>query len=208
MSDVTKFKPVTIPGLEGWCSPQKAGALTHYILSEKANCCVEIGVFGGSSLVPQALALSQLGRGRIYGIDPYSKERVLDYMDHQADIDWWSSIDLKIIKQGLLNKLDKLKLNNYVELIEEESTHAVVSFADNSIDVLHIDGNHSKTQSYRDAIDWTRKVKPGGVIFVDDISWGFGPGKAATTGPAIDYILRACTWIGVIDECLICRKHL
>jgi hypothetical protein len=42
------------------------------IRREKPSVVVEIGVFGGRSLVPQALALRENKQGVVYGIDPYT----------------------------------------------------------------------------------------------------------------------------------------
>ena len=58
--------------LEGWCSEQKASILVELVLKTRPEKIVEIGVFGGKSLVPMACALKENGSGKIYGIDPWS----------------------------------------------------------------------------------------------------------------------------------------
>ena len=57
--------------LEGWCSEDKAGILIDLIVKYKPQVIVEVGVWGGKSLVPMANALRANGSGKIYGIDPW-----------------------------------------------------------------------------------------------------------------------------------------
>lgn len=48
------------------------------------------------------------------------------------------------------------------------SMEAVVKFDDNSLDFVHIDGNHEFDFACEDIINWSRKLKSGGVIAVHD----------------------------------------
>ncbi|MBI2809024.1 MAG: hypothetical protein HYX68_28910 [Planctomycetes bacterium] len=52
---------VAIWPLEGWCTPEKAQMLAALIIDALPALCVEIGVHGGKSLIPQAMALRQTG---------------------------------------------------------------------------------------------------------------------------------------------------
>lgn len=197
-----------LPGLPGWCSPKKAGKLIRFILSEQASCCVELGVFGGSSLIPQALALRALGAGRIIGIDPYSTAEALKTPPKEdPNSRWWAQLDLDKIKRELLDRLDKLGLAEFASVRQQTSDAAAIDFAEGSIDLLHIDGNHSEEQALRDADTWLPKLRPGGILFFDDISWGFDRFERSTTGPAIDLIMQHCSWLGEVNQCLICRKR-
>jgi hypothetical protein len=63
-----------LPFLEGWCSKEKACAFIDLVLQEKPQTCVEIGVFGGKSLLPVAMALKSLGQGIVIGVDPWDKK--------------------------------------------------------------------------------------------------------------------------------------
>ena len=58
-------------------------------------------------------------------------------------------------------------------------------FADESIDFLHIDGNHSEESSVFDVTYWLPKVKKGGVICFDDAWW-------ESTQKAIKLLLQDC----------------
>ena len=44
------------------------------------------------------------------------------------------------------------------------SSDAVKQFSDNSLDFVYIDGNHRLDYVCQDIINWTEKVKPGGII--------------------------------------------
>ena len=50
--------------LEGWCTDNKASILIDLILESKPTIIVEIGVFGGKSLVPMAFALKENNWGK------------------------------------------------------------------------------------------------------------------------------------------------
>jgi hypothetical protein len=65
------------------------------------------------------------------------------------------------------------------------SKESVIFFPDNSIDILHIDGNHSEDPALFDAKNWLPKVRPGGYIWFDDANW-------PTTKKAVDYLLETC----------------
>lgn len=59
--------------------------------------------------------------------------------------------------------LERTKNFNCV-LLRETSMEAVSRFGDNSLDFVFIDGNHSYEFVKEDIREWTKKVKPGGVV--------------------------------------------
>ena len=52
--------------------------------------------------------------------------------------------------------------------IQKRSEVACLDFADGSLDVLYIDGDHSGEAALRDLTNWTIKVRPGGWVGVHD----------------------------------------
>jgi len=78
--------------LEGWCSYQKAAILIDFILKIKPQVILEIGVFGGKSLVPMAIAVKENGSGKVYGIDPWDCGASVEGMD-KPNKEWWGSLD-------------------------------------------------------------------------------------------------------------------
>ena len=53
--------------IPGWCTLEKADKLMQLIYDTQPKICIEIGVFGGSSIYPTASALKYLGAGTVYG---------------------------------------------------------------------------------------------------------------------------------------------
>ena len=156
--------------LEGWCSEEKATKLYTLITWTRPQKVVEIGVFGGKSLIAQAFALKDNGGGKIIGIDSWSKEDCLEAMVDAAAIDWWSKLDYDYIYNGCVNAISVNGLNDYVELIKKKSADCV-DLVGNDIDILHIDGNHEEFSSCRDVKLYLPKLKVGGFLWFDDAGW-------------------------------------
>lgn len=153
--------------LEGWCSEKKASILIDIILAFKPKNVVEIGVFGGKSLIPMAMALRANGRGTIFGVDPWTAEAALQGMDETNKV-WWESLDYTNIFKYFVAKIDEFQLRKQIILLKTTSKDAPIVY---DIDVLHIDGNHSAETSYIDVTKWVPLVKKGGVIILSDVFW-------------------------------------
>lgn len=180
-SEVKQEAFQAMKGMHGWCTENKAGKLIDIIDENKPRVVVEIGVFGGKSLVPMAFALRANGHGKIYGIDPWMNSESIKGMDG-ANKDWWYSIDHEAILSGLINDIKRFDLQNQVVLIKSTSQDAPPI---PDIDILHIDGNHSEETSYFDVTKWVPCVRKGGTIIFDDITWG-------TTTKAVDWLDEHC----------------
>ena len=153
--------------LEGWCSFEKASILIDLILKTRPEVIVEIGVFGGKSLIPMAYALKVLGKGKAYGIDPWDKEESIRGIEaYPIDTEWWENLDHLKIMHSLMEKIKEFEIEEQIGLIRNTSfgTPAI-----EGIDILHIDGNHSDEVSYNDVVKWVPLVKKGGWIILDDI---------------------------------------
>lgn len=167
--------------LHGWCSPFKASILLDLTLMTQPNIVVEIGVYGGKSLVPIAMGLRENRRGMIYGIDPWSSQASIEGMDGVNKV-WWGALDHAKILQGLQSSISRLNLQDYITLICSSSEEATPI---QNIDMLHIDGNHSEQSAFFDVNKWVRLVKPGGLILFDDTTWD-------TTGRAVKWLDENC----------------
>lgn len=168
--------------LEGWCTQQKASILIDLVMWKKPEKIVEIGVFGGKSLIPMAFALKECGnKGKIYGIDPWDSKASAEGMDG-VNYEWWSKLDHESIFLGLIAKTALFDLFDHVEYIRSRSENAPL-FSD--IDILHVDGNHGEAASYLDVTKYGPRVKKGGLIIFDDINW-------ATAEKAVDWLNKNC----------------
>lgn len=206
-----EYKKQTLSNLssiEGWCSYEKADKMMNLIQEVKPRVCVEIGVFGGSSIYPTAKALSYQKQGVVYAIDPWSNQACLLGVDPlDPNYAWWEQVDLEKIYQGFLSMLRSYKLDPYCRVMRMPSTQAIAHFKDASIDILHVDGNHSEEASYSDVQLFFPKVKVGGYIWLDDVNWTTPDGKP-TLEKAFSFLAKQCEIIdGVNDNnCLLLRR--
>lgn len=160
----------TTQGLEGWCPHDKAVDMAALVLRERPKVCVEIGVFGGRSFLPQALALKYIGEPAIiYGIDPFALPPVFEGTNHGAET--WTNHDFNATWNTLQDQIKRHELEPYVSLIREHSHTAAARFLSEGIDILHVDGNHSTEISTGDVQLYLPLVKPGGYIWLDDSNW-------------------------------------
>jgi hypothetical protein len=89
----------------------------------------------------------------LYGVDPWKYDD--DYKDSRS--------------QARLDKLyehSKRVLLPYpkCKIIRKTSVEAVKDFEDESLDFVYIDGNHQLKYVIEDLVEWTKKVKKGGVV--------------------------------------------
>lgn len=173
--------------LHGWCSLQKAEFLMDIILQRKPKKIVEIGVWGGKSLVPIAYALKANGEGMVYGIDPWDSDASVEYMANESSKSFWRYADHGAIYRDLVQKIEWFDLVCQVELIPTTSGDAPEIY---DIDVLHIDGNHSEETSFFDVEKWVHLVRRGGLIIFDDMTWHEN-GKY-TTEKAVRWLDQNC----------------
>lgn len=192
-----------LPHVPGWCSIEKALYLVDTILVSEARLCVEIGVFGGSSLLPQALALRETG-GRIVGIDPWTTDAALEHMIDDANVRWWSEIDLHQIYLRCAQMIREEHLDAVVELRRSRSADEVSTFENGTIDLLHVDGNHAAERSSEDVRLYLPKVRPGGFVFFDDVSWCEGGRRTATS--AIEQLEAECRPVAIVGDCAVFRR--
>jgi len=192
------------PHMHGWCSIEKACKIVEIIWDNKLKNCLEIGVFGGKSLLAQALTLKYMGDGKAFGIDPWNIDDALEEMKDEAHRNWWAAINMNDIFESCQHHLRLLGCAGFFDLIKDKAENVVNIFNDNFLDFLHIDGNHSEMLSYKDATLYLPKVKSGGYIFFDDIYWSEGNG--VTTRKAIGFLLESCERVDIVEDCLILKK--
>lgn len=173
--------------LEGWCSYHKASILVDLVLLIQAETVVEIGVWGGKSLVPMAYALKELGRGKAYGIDPWQAVESVQGMDG-VNKEWWGQVDHDAILRGLRRKILDFGLQDNIVLVRDTSTGAAPI---PNIDLLHIDGNHSEEASCADVEKWVPLVRKGGIVILDDITWIDSTTKGSTRR-AVELMNKYC----------------
>lgn len=191
----------------GWCSQEKAQSLIHYTKLSNAQLCVEIGVFGGASLIPVALAIKEKGSGKIVGIDPWQADASLEEMHREENKKWWGELDYEKIYNDFLKDLDLYGITEQATILRCKSEDVYEEFQDQSVDLLHIDGNHSEKLALQDSILYLPKVKVGGYIFYDDVSWTENDPDKPSTQKGLEHLKQYCTIIEKTGlDCLILQK--
>ncbi len=157
--------------LDGWCSEEKAITLASLIVAFRPALIVEIGIYGGKSLIPMAMACQAVNSGIVIGIDPWSNEIAIREQTTQEDKDWWQkNVDLEKIRTNFYARVAEYKLEKFIHVERKESKHVP---APSGISVLHVDGAHSDTAMY-DIVKFAPKVIAGGYCVTDDSNWQGG----------------------------------
>ncbi len=181
-------------------STQKPLRFAQYVLDHKPNLVVELGVYGGRSLISMALALQHNNQGRIVGVDPYVSQ-VFKGKEHS---EWWDKLDLNAIRDKFLEDAVHYGVGGRCELRKQRSQDAVHDFEDGTIDILSIDGDHSEEVALADARLWFPKVRNGGLIFFDDADWH--DDGSNTTRLAVTYLRNHCRVVEEIEGNIVFRK--
>jgi cephalosporin hydroxylase len=163
-----------IKGVEGWCSDTKAIELCRLVKASKPSIVVEVGVFGGKSLIPMALACRDNGFGGVIGVDPWQASESVKGQtpEHEA---WWRAVDHEKVYKNCITKLTELGLEKWVQLQRTTSDRFVPP---KEIQILSVDGNHGQ-QVISDVLKYAPLIPSGGHIIMDDLAWpGFAVSKA------------------------------
>lgn len=159
------------PVCEGWCTVEKATVLVNLILENKIKNAVEIGIFGGRSIIPMAMAMKEQGFGEICGIDPWTIDAALEGQNDPANDNWWKSLDIEKIYTGFVEHVLRVGVSKQCRWLRSKSDQAVNFFPDGSIDLFHLDGNHSEQTSCRDVELWCPKLSENSFWVLDDADW-------------------------------------
>ncbi|MFZ4099754.1 MAG: class I SAM-dependent methyltransferase [Chlamydiia bacterium] len=170
----TSFRQESIEksaSISGWCTRDKAALIMDLIHDHSCKVCVEIGVFLGASLFPISRALQYQGCGKVYAIDAWDPvEAVSGYAPSDPNYVWWMALDFDALVNQTKSLLDQYKLRPYCKLIRKPARQVVHLFADESIDFIHLDGNHMEI-GFEDVLLYFPKVRDGGYVLLNDPNW-------------------------------------
>lgn len=170
-------------GMHGWCEPDKQLTLANIVMAIQPRVIVEIGVWGGKSLIPMALAAQYISnqnyQPKVIAIDPWASSESIKGQSEQ-DAKWWGETagqpQHELVYGSFLGKLMELGINRMVQVQRTTSDNAPVP---ESIGLFHCDGNHS-IQALKDVQRFGPAITQGGVCVLDDMDWtGGGVVKAA-----------------------------
>lgn len=157
--------------LPGWCTAEKAGIIYDLVKHSNSQLTVELGVFGGRSFIPMAMAHQDKGSGKIIGIDSWKVETSLYGTNDPANNEWWASIDLKAIYKEVAGTILRYGLTRFADLMKSSTQEAAEKFADSSIDIIHQDSAHNVETITEELALWIPKLKAGGYWIADDTHW-------------------------------------
>lgn len=164
--------PESIYKLEGWCDKKKSEKLYDLVLQNKSNLTLEIGVYGGRSFIPMALAHKKLNSGICIGIDPWCNNKSTEnYQPGDTNYNWWKNVDINRIYSNVLDAINYYQIENHTLLIRDTSLNVVNNLNKESIDIIHQDGNHSESISCEEVLQFSDKLKYNGYWIMDDTDW-------------------------------------
>jgi predicted O-methyltransferase YrrM len=152
--------------IPGWCPIEKAMDLACTVIALRPKTVVEIGVYGGLSFIPMALACQAIDCGICIGIDPWSQAASAEGYtgENQA---WWSQLNHEGILGSFRSNVDRLGLQNRIVIDRAKSDDAKIPEV---IDLISVDGQHSE-QAIRDVNRFASHVRVGGIVCMDDLEW-------------------------------------
>lgn len=178
-------------------TPEQGVHMAELILEVRPDVVLEIGVFGGRSLIAQALACravdgthsgtgSPPGKGRVFGIDPWKTEATLEG-ETDENKKWWSTVDMHEIHKKCMEAIWRLNLDRHVRIIRGASQDVHIIFRQKELrpDILFIDGNHSEISSCRDVKLYLPLLRTNGFCWFDDCLW-------PSTKMALDMMDKDC----------------
>jgi predicted O-methyltransferase YrrM len=162
--------PVTVNNVLGYAAPADVFALYRsvaYIPSSEPTV-VEIGSFTGLSTCIFSHSLRRHGLGgKVYCVDLWDTYAERNPSAQETGFFAYKSGQLRQLFDHYISTAGATQ----VTPICEDSTRAWQNFADGSIDLLFIDGDHSYEGCLADLSHWYPKVKPDGVILGHDYDW-------------------------------------
>jgi hypothetical protein len=155
----------------GWATKEKALALIDCVRKSNSRLSVEIGVFGGKSFIPLALAHKEMKAGYAIGIDAWNHKACLEGINDPENNAWWKSLNFKDIYYSCVEAIERYDLDDYACLCKMTSLTFGILLPDNSIDVMHQDSNHSEEVSCAEINLFASKMKSGSYWIMDDTDW-------------------------------------
>jgi hypothetical protein len=196
-----------VPLLPGWCSVDKARTLARCVLERPELDSVELGVFGGRSCFPMAMAHKSAGLGCCHGVDPWEKPAALEHETHEANLEWWARLDYGGIYTDVCRRLGEFGLSGILGIHRARSDDPFLLslIQDGSVGVMHQDSNHNEAVNTSEVELWWPKMAPGSLWVFDDVGWSDAAGNCTTTRALEMIAERGATVVGGMDDWRVFR---
>lgn len=152
--DLNQRSPIEIPNFG---RDQMAEVLAEL----GARNIVEVGVCDGTY---SKVLCDANPNAQIFGVDPF--------IPHKGYRDYTRKSTIDAYHQKAIDALSGYP--NY-RFIEKFSMEAVEDFPDNVLDAVYIDANHDFQNTTNDIVEWSKKLKPGGILYGHDYAKHKGP---------------------------------
>lgn len=203
MLEQIKYVLNTIPvDFGGGCNIPTAFLIAKIIEVYKCDISIDIGVYRGRSLFPQAIAHKEAGYGIVYGVDPWSAEAAMEYDTHMADAikGFNEYVDYNEIYNSVITNINKFNLEKYIHIYRKKSQDAAIIFQNKMItpNFVRIDGNHDIKQALDDVILYSSMLSDPGIIMLDDIGWN-------SVKPALIELCNRMSLAYISDYAIFCK---
>lgn len=157
--------------IETQCSKPTLNLMQSFLKDLEGGSFVEIGVFGGFSLLYN-YDICMKNKIDVIGIDPFETITIFNG-DEETNTAPHKVTQARIAATNRRENLEKIISSNNlnIKILKKDSNDACNLFEDNSISLLHIDGDHSYMGVKNDLNNYWPKLKSGGVIINDDYTW-------------------------------------
>jgi predicted O-methyltransferase YrrM len=154
---------------------------------------VEIGSWHGSSACYLAGGIARRGQGRLTCVDP-----------HLAGPTWLGLGPSRGTYSRFREVTEAVGVSTLIDTRVGDSVAVAAAWPAEPIDAVFIDGDHSFTGALKDFESWAPKVRPGGLVLVDDADDPALPG-------VLDLIellktVDGITWLETLDGFAIFRR--
>jgi hypothetical protein len=174
LDDVVNAIPMDFGGGSGLA---KALASAELILRHDLSSYVEIGVYRGRSLLPIGAVFSYVARGSAVGIDPWevgpaTQQDVHLFPPAAATVNQFvAGLDWDGMFSEVSRMIDHMGLSQHCSVLRAKAADVTTLFADRSVGLLHVDGNHDEAAVMADLANYLPKLAPNGFVILDDASW-------------------------------------
>ena len=160
----------------GGCSASKAYLMASLIRELRLKTSLDIGVYRGRSLLPQALAHRRYTGGIAYGVDPWAKNEAVenDNRGLKPALDRFvATTDFDAIYRDVENLRHSAAIERHCLLVRKTSVAAAAYFRELGLTfgLIHIDGNHDMAAVMQDVRNFEPLLERNGILVMDDVSW-------------------------------------
>jgi spermidine synthase len=168
-NDFTVCSGKTLPLIDRNTFEDRKSMLQHYCKTIPNPKILEIGIFKGEFL---DYLVQNSGASSIDGVD------LFEGIGFSGDVDGNNSISYDVGK-SYIDLTEKYKNNPAVRLYKSDSSTFLASVADNTYDIIYIDGDHSYEGSKKDLKQSYKKIKNGGYIMGHDYEMNMKKAKTS-----------------------------